>query len=38
MAAAAYDKDAARWEMRVKTARNIIDAALQAAQKTLPAE
>jgi hypothetical protein len=34
--AAAYDKDATRWEMRVKTARNIIDAALDAVQRTLP--
>jgi hypothetical protein len=37
-AAAAYDQDATRWEMRIKTARNIIDAALAAAQKTLPTQ
>ena len=36
-AAAAYDKDATRWEMRVKTAQNIINAALQAAQRVFPA-
>lgn len=35
-AAVAYDQDATRWAMRVKTAQSIIDAALQAAQRTLP--
>jgi hypothetical protein len=34
-AADEYDRDASRWEMRVKTAQGIIDAALKAAQKTL---
>jgi hypothetical protein len=36
-AAVVYDQDATRWEMRVKTAQSIIDAALQAAQRTFPA-
>jgi hypothetical protein len=36
-AAAEYDRDATRWEMRVKTAQSIINAALEAAQKTLSA-
>ena len=36
-AAVVYDQDATRWDMRVKTAQSIIDAALKAAQRTLPA-
>jgi hypothetical protein len=35
-AATEYDRDVAHWEMRVKTAQNIIDAALDAVQRTLP--
>jgi hypothetical protein len=36
-AAAEYDRDATRWEMRVKTAQSIVGTALEAAQRTLPA-